>query len=82
LQGFGSDASDAGTFEALGVVEEAIDCGVWLTGWTVFENGLEKGSHDSSSDGLPYGFLALPQYDTERILEACLQRHGGVVSRG
>ena len=69
-------------FETLGVLEEAIDCGVWLTGWTNFENGMEIGSHDLSWDGLPYGFLALPQYDTERILETCLNRHGGTVSRG
>jgi 2-polyprenyl-6-methoxyphenol hydroxylase-like FAD-dependent oxidoreductase len=69
-------------FEALGVAEEAIDCGVWLTGWTSFENGVENGSQDSSWDGLPYGFLAVPQYDTERVLEACLRRHGGGVSRG
>jgi 2-polyprenyl-6-methoxyphenol hydroxylase-like FAD-dependent oxidoreductase len=69
-------------FEALDIAEEAIDCGVWLTGWTIFENGVESGSRDLSWEGLPFGFLALPQYDTERILEACLKRHGGVVSRG
>ena len=69
-------------FEALGVAEEAIDCGVWLTGWTNFENGVEIGEHDYNWDGLAYGFLALPQYDTERILETCLNRHGGSVSRG
>lgn len=27
-------------FEALGVVEEAIDAGVWLAGWTSFDNGV------------------------------------------
>jgi len=69
-------------FEALGVVQEAIDWGVWLTGWTSFENGVENGSHEVKWDGLPFGFLALPQYDTERILETCLNRHGGSVSRG
>jgi 2-polyprenyl-6-methoxyphenol hydroxylase-like FAD-dependent oxidoreductase len=69
-------------FEALGIAQEAIDCGLWLTGWTTFENGVETGAHDLNWDGLPYGFLALPQYDTERILETCLDRHGGRVSRG
>ena len=69
-------------FETLGLVEEAIDRGVWLTGWTSFENGVENGSNHPSWEGLPYGSLALPQYDTERILEACLMRHGGVVSSG
>ncbi len=47
-----------------------------------FENGVETGAHDLNWDGLPYGFLALPQYDTERILEACLNRYGGSVYRG
>jgi 2-polyprenyl-6-methoxyphenol hydroxylase-like FAD-dependent oxidoreductase len=69
-------------FEGLGVAQEAIDCGVWLTGWTSFENGVETGAQDLNWDGLPYGFLALPQYDTERILEAYLDRNGGSVSRG
>lgn len=69
-------------FESLGIAQEGIDSGVWLTGQTNFENGVETGSHDLNWDGLPYGFLALPQYDTERILEACLNRYGGSVSRG
>ena len=69
-------------FEVLGIAEEAIDCGVWLTGWTTFENGIENGSHDLNWGGLSYGVLALPQYDTERILETCLIGRGGNVSRG
>jgi 2-polyprenyl-6-methoxyphenol hydroxylase-like FAD-dependent oxidoreductase len=69
-------------FEALGVVGEAIDCGIWLAGWTSFENGVQTGSQDHRIEGFPYGFLAIPQYETERILESCLYRHGGVVSRG
>jgi 2-polyprenyl-6-methoxyphenol hydroxylase-like FAD-dependent oxidoreductase len=69
-------------FSALDLAEEAIDCGVWLTGWTNFENGVEIGSHDYNSEELPYGTLALPQYDTERLLETWLNRHGGSVSRG
>lgn len=69
-------------FEALGVVEQAIDAGVWLNGMTAFENGVETESQDPPFEGLPYGFLALPQYETERILESCLYRHGGSVQRG
>ncbi len=69
-------------FESLGIAQQGIDSGVWLTGQTNFENGVETGSHDLKRDGLSYGFLALPQYDTERILEACLNRYGGSVSRG
>jgi 2-polyprenyl-6-methoxyphenol hydroxylase-like FAD-dependent oxidoreductase len=69
-------------FEALGVVDEAIDAGVWLNGMTAFDNGVEADSQDPPFASLPYGFLALPQYETERILEACLYRHGGSVQRG
>jgi 2-polyprenyl-6-methoxyphenol hydroxylase-like FAD-dependent oxidoreductase len=69
-------------FSALNLAEEAIDCGVWLTGWTNFENGVETGAHDFNSEELPYGTLALPQYDTERLLETWLNSHGGSVLRG
>jgi hypothetical protein len=56
---------------------------VWrLAGWTAFENGVETGSQDRQAEGFPYGFLAVPQYETERILESCLHRHGGVTWRG
>jgi 2-polyprenyl-6-methoxyphenol hydroxylase-like FAD-dependent oxidoreductase len=69
-------------FEALGVVDQAIDAGVWLNGMTAFNNGVETQSQDPPFEGLPYGFLALPQYETERILEAGLCRHGGSMQRG
>jgi 2-polyprenyl-6-methoxyphenol hydroxylase-like FAD-dependent oxidoreductase len=69
-------------FEALGVVAEVIDCGVWIAGWTAFENGVETGSQDRQAEGFPYGSLAVPQYETERILESWLHRHGGVTWRG
>jgi hypothetical protein len=36
---------------------------------------------DRLPDGLPYGFLALPQYETERILERALAREPGGVRR-
>ncbi len=64
-------------FEAIGVVDHAIDAGVWLNGMTAFDNGVETPSQVPPFEGLPYGFLALPQYETERILEAGLYRHGG-----
>jgi 2-polyprenyl-6-methoxyphenol hydroxylase-like FAD-dependent oxidoreductase len=69
-------------FGALGIVDEAIDAGVWLDGMTAFDNGVETESQDPPFKSLPYGFLALPQYETERILEGCLYRHGGSVQRG
>ena len=39
-------------FDSLGVVDQAIDAGVWLTGMTTFDNGVETESQDSSSEGL------------------------------
>jgi hypothetical protein len=36
----------------------------------MFENGVETGSQDLQAEGFPYGFLAVPQYETERILES------------
>jgi 2-polyprenyl-6-methoxyphenol hydroxylase-like FAD-dependent oxidoreductase len=65
-----------------GVVEDAIDAGVWLTGVTIFDNGVERASQDLRTEEFPYGFLALPQYDTERILASCLRRSGGHAQRG
>jgi 2-polyprenyl-6-methoxyphenol hydroxylase-like FAD-dependent oxidoreductase len=69
-------------FEDLGVVEDAIDAGLWLRGMSTFVNGVASGSLDMPAEDMPYGFLALPQYETERILEQCLERHGGAVRRG
>ena len=69
-------------FDGLGVAAQAIDAGVWLHGVTAFDNGIETESQERPFEGFPYGFLALPQYDTERILETCLYRHGGSVHRG
>ncbi len=69
-------------FDSLGIAGEAIDSGVWICGRTNFENGVETGSREHEDTGLPYGSLAIPQYETERILQACLNRHGGNVSRG
>ena len=50
-------------FEALGVAEQAIDAGVWLSGATAFDNGVETELQETPFEGLPYGFLALPQYE-------------------
>ena len=60
-------------FEELGIASQAIDAGVWGRGLTVFENGERVAEMELPTEGLPYGALLLPQYDTERLLEAALR---------
>jgi 2-polyprenyl-6-methoxyphenol hydroxylase-like FAD-dependent oxidoreductase len=69
-------------FEDLGIADEAIDAGIWLEGVTVFQDGAPLHAMDIPAHGLPYGALSLAQFETERLLEACLLRHGGAVDYG
>jgi 2-polyprenyl-6-methoxyphenol hydroxylase-like FAD-dependent oxidoreductase len=69
-------------FEDLGLVEEAIDAGVWLTGITVFNDGKPAQAMEVPTAGLPYGALSLAQFETERLLEEGLHRRGGAVAYG
>ncbi len=68
-------------FDDLGVAQDAIDSGVWLHGVSAFNDGVPGPSMDVPTD-LPFGSLSLAQFDTERILEACLHRCGGSVLYG
>jgi 2-polyprenyl-6-methoxyphenol hydroxylase-like FAD-dependent oxidoreductase len=68
-------------FDDLGMVQDAIDAGGWLGGVTSFDDGVPGLAMDVPPD-LPFGSLSLAQFDTERLLEACLNRHGGSVSYG
>jgi len=68
-------------FDDLGMVQDAIDTGVWLRGVTSFEGDVPGPAMDVPPD-LPFGSLSLAQFDTERLLETCLKRHGGAVSYG
>jgi 2-polyprenyl-6-methoxyphenol hydroxylase-like FAD-dependent oxidoreductase len=68
-------------FDDLGIAQDAIDAGVWLRGITSFNDGKAGPSLDVPTD-LPFGSLSLAQFDTERLLEACLHRHGGSVAYG
>ena len=69
-------------WENIGVVGEAMDAGTWLHGQTVFVNGRQTHQVDWDLPEVPYAHLGLPQYETERILTGCLERHGGRVERG
>ncbi|WP_108659533.1 FAD-dependent monooxygenase [Acuticoccus kandeliae] len=68
-------------FEDLGIAHEAIDHGIWLRGLNNFDDLTETMSFDIPP-GLPFGSLALAQFETERILENCLHTHGGRVQYG
>jgi 2-polyprenyl-6-methoxyphenol hydroxylase-like FAD-dependent oxidoreductase len=69
-------------FDDLGVASDAIDAGVWLTGVETWNDGIPSQRMQVPSEGLPYGSLSLAQYETERLLEAALERHGGQVAYG
>jgi len=68
-------------FDDLGIAQDAIDAGVWLRGVSTYVDGEPAGSMPIPTD-LPFGSLSLAQFETERLLEACLRRHGGTVAYG
>jgi len=68
-------------FDDLGFVQDAIDRGVWLRGISTYHEGKLASTIEVPGD-LPYGSLSLAQFETERLLESCLHRHGGAVSYG
>ncbi|HUA77725.1 MAG TPA: FAD-dependent monooxygenase [Acetobacteraceae bacterium] len=69
-------------FEDIGIVDEAIDNGLWFSGITVFADGKQAQAMDLPDGAMPYGALSLAQFETERLLEAALGRHGGRVEYG
>jgi 2-polyprenyl-6-methoxyphenol hydroxylase-like FAD-dependent oxidoreductase len=69
-------------FDDLGILQDAIDAGVWLQGVSSFEDGVPGRTMDVPMADLPFGSLSLAQFETERLLEAALHRHGGAVSYG
>ena len=68
-------------FDDLGIAQDAIDAGTWITGVSSFDDGVDGSAMEVPSE-LPFGSLSLAQFETERLLESCLQRHGGHVSYG
>ncbi|MGF6575153.1 2-polyprenyl-6-methoxyphenol hydroxylase-like FAD-dependent oxidoreductase [Paraburkholderia sp. GAS333] len=71
-------------FDDLGIVDRAIEAGVWLTGVETWVDGtmVPGRSMRLPEHGLPYGSLSLPQYETERLLESAFAEHGGQVNYG
>ncbi|MGY0499614.1 FAD-dependent monooxygenase [Nocardia sp. FBN12] len=70
-------------FEAMGILREVLDAGIRLRGQLGYVNGAEAGRMDLAlPPEIPFGFLGLPQYETERILRRHLASLGTRVERG
>ncbi|SAK55670.1 monooxygenase FAD-binding protein [Caballeronia hypogeia] len=82
VKALGVTARTLEIFEDVGMVRDAIDAGVWLTSADTFQDGAPSFSMQIPRDGMPYGALSLAQFETERILEGLLARHGGHVQYG
>ncbi len=70
-------------WDAMGLAQQALDAAEPMLGQLTYVNGQQvsrlalKLPHD-----IPYGFAALPQYETERLLAARLAELGTRVERG
>jgi 2-polyprenyl-6-methoxyphenol hydroxylase-like FAD-dependent oxidoreductase len=70
-------------WERAGLATDALDAGVQLRGMQVYANGrLDFEVRLDLPDEVPFKFVALPQYETERILTAYLARLGTGIERG
>jgi 2-polyprenyl-6-methoxyphenol hydroxylase-like FAD-dependent oxidoreductase len=70
-------------WEDMGVVREMLDAAIEMRGQIVFVNGDEVARLDLSlPPEVPYGFMALPQYETEHLLSDHLRKCGGSIERG
>ena len=69
-------------WDQLGVLEDALRFGIFTAGIGGAVNGAETPPETVTLGTMPYGFLMLAQYDTERILRRCLQQHGAQVEQG
>ncbi|MGW7101825.1 FAD-dependent monooxygenase [Streptomyces sp. NPDC054838] len=69
-------------WDRMGLVQAVLDLAVPMRGQVMYENGAEQGRIELAlPPEEPYGFAALPQYETERILEEHLNRFGTVIER-
>ncbi|MEW9511986.1 FAD-dependent monooxygenase [Streptomyces bacillaris] len=69
-------------FDRMGLVRDVLDSAVPMRGQLTYENGVALGRIDLVlPPEVPYGFAALPQYETERVLEEHLGRYGTGIER-
>ncbi|MGX9792058.1 FAD-dependent monooxygenase [Mycobacterium sp. MMS18-G62] len=70
-------------FEGMGVLRRILDEAVQMRGQIVYVNGAKAAQLDLTLPGdIPFGFIAIPQYATERILRDELALRGVHVERG
>lgn len=70
-------------WDRMGIVRAVLEAAVPMRGQYVYVDGVERGRFDLVlPPEVPYGFAALPQYETERLLEEALVRHGTRIERG
>jgi pentachlorophenol monooxygenase len=70
-------------FEGMGVLGAILDAAVRMRGQVVYVNGTKQSQLDLAvPDDVPFGFIAIPQYETERVLREELTRRGVTVERG
>ncbi|MFK0256439.1 FAD-dependent monooxygenase [Streptomyces sp. NPDC090445] len=70
-------------WDRMGMVRAALETAVPMRGQLVYADGVEQGRFELRlPPEVPYGFAALPQYETERILEEHLARFGTGIERG
>jgi len=70
-------------WEDMGLVREALDAAIEIRGQIVYANGEEAGRATLDlPDEIPYRFVALPQYETERLVREHLAGLGLAVERG
>ncbi|MDE1674002.1 FAD-dependent monooxygenase [Nocardia gipuzkoensis] len=69
-------------FEGLGVLRRILDSAIQLRGQLVYVNGAEVARTELTLPAdVPYGFVGLPQYVTERILRERLAETGTRIER-
>jgi 2-polyprenyl-6-methoxyphenol hydroxylase-like FAD-dependent oxidoreductase len=70
-------------FENMGIARQILDAAVQMHGQRVYVNGEQVAQVDFRLPAdVPFGFTAIPQYATERILRDELARRGVTVQRG
>ncbi|MGW4749775.1 FAD-dependent monooxygenase [Streptomyces sp. NPDC004290] len=70
-------------WDRMGLVRSVLEAAVPLRGQLVYVDGRERDRIElTMPPEVPYGFAALPQYETERLLEEYVARRGTVIERG
>jgi 2-polyprenyl-6-methoxyphenol hydroxylase-like FAD-dependent oxidoreductase len=70
-------------FEGMGVLRRILDAAIQMRGQIVYVNGEKTAQLDMTLPAdVPFGFIGIPQYATERILREELATRGVRVERG